>query len=68
MNFDILPFLEKYYSKDEKIILACSTGADSMFLLYKILETRYAKNIVACYLNHNTREQCKDEEEFLEKL
>lgn len=68
MNFDILPFLEKHYDKDEKIILACSTWADSMFLLYQILETKYAKNIVACYLNHNTREQCKQEEKFLESL
>lgn len=68
MNFDILPFLKKYYNSNEKIILACSTWADSMFLLYKILETKYAKNIVACYLNHNTREQCKQEEEFLESL
>ena len=68
MSFDILPFLEKYYSNNEKIILACSTWADSMFLLYQILETKYAKNIVACYLNHNTRAQCKQEEEFLESL
>ena len=32
-------FLEKYYSKQEPIILACSAGPDSMFLLYKILES-----------------------------
>lgn len=68
MKFEIQAFLEKYYTKDEKIILACSTWADSMFLLYKILETKYKKNIVACYLNHNTRDQCKAEEEFLEWL
>jgi len=68
MKFDIIPFLEKYYSKDEPIILACSTWADSMFLLYNILETDYKNKIVACYLNHNTRDQCKQEEEFLENL
>jgi len=68
MNFNILPFLEKYYSKDEQIILACSTWADSMFLLYHLLNTDYKNNIVACYLNHNTREQCKQEEQFLEEL
>lgn len=68
MKFDILPFLEKYYTKDDKIILACSTWADSMFLLYHLLETDYRENIVACYLNHNTREQCKLEEKFLEEL
>jgi len=39
-----------------------------MFLLYHLLRTDYKKNIVACYLNHNTREQCKREEQFLEEL
>jgi tRNA(Ile)-lysidine synthase len=65
MTFDIQPFLEKYFSKEDKMILACSTGADSMFLLYQILQTEYRHNLVACYFNHNTREQCKLEEEFL---
>lgn len=68
MRFDILPFLEKHYWKDDTIVIACSTWADSMFLLYHILETPYKNNLVACYLNHNTREQCKQEERFLEKL
>lgn len=68
MKFDILPFLEKYYTKDEKIIVACSTGADSMFLLYHLLHTKYKNNIVACYLNHNTRKQCQEEEDFLLEL
>jgi len=68
MKFEITPFLEKHFYENEKIIIACSTWADSMFLLYNILETEHAKNIVACYLNHNTRDQCKQEEEFLEKL
>ena len=61
-------FLEKYYSLDEPIILACSTGPDSMFLLYQILETKYAKNVVACYFNHKLRPESDDEELFLETL
>lgn len=68
MNLNIQAFLEKYYSPGEKIILACSTGADSMFLLYEILKTSYKDNLVACYFNHNTREQCQLEEEFLLEL
>lgn len=68
MSLDIQTFLEKYYSTDEKIILACSTGADSMYLLYSILKTTYKENLVVCYFNHNTREQCKDEERFLQDL
>jgi hypothetical protein len=39
-----------------------------MYLLYKILETSFAKNVVACYFNHNLREESKQEEKFLEDL
>ncbi|MDD2907419.1 MAG: tRNA lysidine(34) synthetase TilS [Candidatus Gracilibacteria bacterium] len=68
MNFEINKFLEKYYKKDEPIILACSTGPDSMFLLYEILKTPYAKNLVACYFNHKLRDEADLEEVFLEEL
>lgn len=64
----ILTFLEKYYLPDEPIILACSTWPDSMYLLYKILETPYGKNIVACYFNHKLRPEADEEEIFLENL
>ena len=64
----ILTFLEKHYTKDEPIILACSAGPDSMFLLYKILETEYKKNLVVCYFNHKTRVETDIEEKFLENL
>lgn len=67
-DISLLPFLEKHLTLDEPFILACSTGADSMFLLYKILETPYRKNLVAAYFNHNTRTQCKQEEDFLLEL
>lgn len=61
-------FLSKYYTEDEPIILACSTWPDSMYLLYKILETKYAKNLVACYFNHKLRNESDDEEKFIEDL
>lgn len=61
-------FLEKYFTEDEKIIIWCSTWPDSMYLLYKILETKFAKNLVACYFNHNLREESLEEEKFLENL
>ena len=60
--------LEKYYKDDEPIILACSTWPDSMFLLYKILETKYANNLVACYFNHKLREESDSEEKWIEEL
>ena len=61
-------FLEKYYKKDEPIILACSAWPDSMFLLYKILGTSFKKNLVVCYFNHKTRPETEEEEVFLENL
>lgn len=57
--------LEKYIEKDEKIILACSTWADSMYLLTHLLGTKFKNNIVISYFNHNTRKQCKEEEEYI---
>ncbi len=60
--------IEKYYSEEEPIIVACSTWPDSMFLIYEILKTKYAKNLVACYFNHKLREESDEEEKFLEKL
>jgi tRNA(Ile)-lysidine synthase TilS/MesJ len=65
---NIEEFLQKYYKFDEKIILACSTGPDSMFLLYEILKTSYKDNLVACYFNHKIRPEADEEEIFLENL
>lgn len=62
---DLESFLKKYYTQDEKVILACSTWPDSMFLLYELLKTSYKKNIVACYFNHKIRIESDIEEEFL---
>jgi len=68
MNFDILPLLQKYISPEEKYILACSTGPDSMFLLYKILETPYRKNVVVAYFNHKIRPEADEEEVFIKDI
>lgn len=61
-------FLKKYFKKDDKIVLACSTWPDSMYLLHMILETSYKDNLVVCYFNHKLRKDADKEEEFIEKL
>ena len=61
-------FLEKYYTKEEPIILACSAGPDSMYVLYKILKTDFRDNLVVCYFNHQTRPETVDEENFLKEF
>lgn len=61
-------FLEKHFSSDEPILVACSAGPDSMYLVYKILETNFAKNLVICYFNHHLRPESQEEEDFLEEF
>ena len=65
---NIATFLEKYYKKNEPIILACSGWPDSMYIAYQILKSEYAKNLVIAYFNHKTRPETDEEEMFLEKL
>lgn len=65
---NITEFLDKYYNPGEKIILACSTWPDSMFLLYKILESSFKDNIVVCYFNHKLRPEADEEEKWIEQL
>lgn len=65
---NIEKFLNKYYSPNEPIILACSTWPDSMYLLYEILKTPYKNNLVACYFNHKLRDEADIEEKWLEEL
>lgn len=65
---DINNFLNKYYDKNEKIILACSAWPDSMFLLYQIIESDFKNNLVVCYFNHKLRKESDEEEKFLENL
>jgi len=67
-DFNMQTFLEKYYWENDSVILGCSGWPDSMYLLYQILNTSFAKNLVVCYFNHKTRPECEEEEAYLEKL
>jgi len=49
-------FLEKHHITPEtRIIIACSGGADSMFLLSEILKIHPKENAVVAHFNHNLR-------------
>ncbi len=60
--------LEKYFTLDEPIIVGCSTGSDSMYLVHQILQTKFAKNLVVWYFNHKLRKEADEEEIFIENL
>ena len=50
---------------DGKVIVACSGGPDSMFLLHVLKE--YGLDIVCAHVNHNLRKESIEEYEYVEK-
>ena len=50
---------------DGKVIVACSGGPDSMFLLHVLKE--YGLDVVCAHVNHNLREESIEEYEYVEK-
>ena len=62
MNLESL-FKDNPFTKNEYVVVAVSTGIDSMCLLNMLLE--YKQKIVICFVNHHTREQIVTEEAFL---
>lgn len=50
---------------NQKIIIACSTGVDSMVLLDVLLKSIDSSNIIVAHVNHQKREQSMTEEKFI---
>ena len=50
---------------DGKVIVACSGGPDSMFLLHVLKQ--YGLDVICAHVNHNLREESKEEYEYVEK-
>ncbi len=58
-------------SKDDKILLAFSTGVDSSVLLHLLLKFKNylsIKEVAVAYFNHSIREQSDEEEKFVKEL
>ena len=56
---EVLSYLEKLVSNDDKIVAAVSGGPDSMFLLNVLLKVKKLKknNIIVAHVNHNVRHE-----------
>ena len=56
--------------QDKKMVLAVSTGIDSMVMLYSFLalQKKYNFNIIVAHVNHNKREQSLIEKEFIKNF
>lgn len=48
-----------------KVVVACSTGIDSMTLLHLVLQAKDSNDIVVAHVNHQKRSQSMEEEEYI---
>ena len=53
---------------NNKFILACSTGSDSMALFNLCIQSNLKNNMIVCHVNHCLREESIQEEEYITNL
>ena len=60
-------YLETILKNNHSIVIACSGGPDSMALLFSLceLKEKYHNEIIVCHVNHQKREESKEEAEFV---
>lgn len=51
--------------KHQKVIVACSTGVDSMTLLNIVMKAKPCEEIIVAHVNHKKREQSEEEEKYI---
>ena len=66
---EVLDYLDRLVSNNDKIVVAVSGGPDSMFLLDMLLKVRKLKNfdIIVAHVNHNVRRESYDEAKMVEE-
>ena len=66
---EVLDYLDRLVSNNDKIVVAVSGGPDSMFLLDMLLKVRKSKNfdIIVAHVNHNVRAESYDEAKMVEE-
>lgn len=69
-KFNFVSIMNSIQSKlsNEKILIACSTGVDSMVLLDLLMKSINLENIVVVNINHQKRLEADIEEEFIKKF
>lgn len=63
--FELLNNEMNTYLNNKKVVLACSTGVDSMVLFDLLRKVKNSDDIIVAHVNHQKREQSKLEEEFI---
>lgn len=66
----VIDFLNKIIEENDKIVIACSGGPDSMALLSLVCNLRNEKkfDIICAHINHNKREESDSEALMVEKF
>ncbi len=63
---EVITFLNNLLNKDDTLIVATSTGPDSMCLLH-VLKNNFPNKIICAHVNHGVRNESNEEAEFLKK-
>jgi len=64
---DLTSFLDKYFANNnEPILVACSTGPDSMYLVHALLQTDFYDRVILLYFHHHLREEADEEVRFFQ--
>ena len=62
----VLEILKTKITNEDKVIIACSGGADSMALLHLFVHNFNKTNIICAHVNHNVRKQSIKEFKYVE--
>ena len=65
-----LNYLKKILTSQKKVVLACSTGPDSMALFHILLKLKQELNfeLIIAHINHKVRKQSEEEALFIKEL
>ena len=64
---ETIVYLNNLLKDNDTIVIGLSGGPDSMCLLDILLSLKKKLNIICAHINHNIREESKDELEFVKK-
>lgn len=53
---------------NQKVLIACSTGVDSMVLLHLVMKVKDVSQIIVAHVNHQKREQSEIEEKYIKQF